>query len=580
LGNSDLAPTEEETYYTYSRFAPWLAANEHGLVSAGEIGADTLQRTNGLLPWATNYSYLTAKYREYRAKADLIVVELGDLSRLDTLNSYLYDRHIPAEKQRLFACLDSFLHTIWPLIDWEEETVFLLTPTPTATNLKQGAYLTPCLVWGKNFRPGLLSSPTTRRPGLVANVDFAPTIFHLFNLTSPALVSGRPINTYSAGTFTALHEMEKKINATSFFRRKVLPVFLNSAACLFPVILLGAGIIRKLGKLVGQQLTRYLVLLQFFTVVISALPLALHLASQLPFTSPVAFAFFAVTLGIFLALVVSALAKRRYHSQAVLLLPLVFFTLFVTIDLLSGTSLIKNSVLGYDPMLGARYYGIGNELAGLFLGSMIGIFIGLLRIKYNPSFLSRTWWLFLIATVLLAIPPLGANFGAGLTALAMALTLWLTQKQPSTRPGRQLPFPFLILAFFLLMLFSYDYFLGDPTFQSHFGLLLKNFQSRGVIALGEIILRKLHVNLRLLSTRWTLLLLSSLLTFAVTAFRALTPRSPFFAVALIGGVVGLACNDSGLVFSTLFFYPLATTGLLSLLFSENTSRTITPDPPS
>ena len=36
--------------------------------------------------------------------------------------------------------------------------------------------LTPILALGPDFAPGLLSSPTTRTPGLVANVDIAPTL--------------------------------------------------------------------------------------------------------------------------------------------------------------------------------------------------------------------------------------------------------------------------------------------------------------------------------------------------------------------------------------------------------------------
>lgn len=562
LGNSDLAPTEEDPYYTYARFAPWLAADERGLVSFGEVGVDTLQRTNGLLPWTTNYSYLAAKYREYRESADLIVVELGDFARLDALSAYLYDRQISAEKQNLFTRLDSFLHTLWPLVDWEAETVFLLTPTPTITNLKQGAYLTPCLVWGKNFSSGLLSSPTTRRPGLVANVDLTPTVLHLFNLTTPGWATGRPMNTGFAGKLTALLSIEMKINATSYFRRKVLPAFLNGAAFLLPVIILGAGVLRKLA---GRLWANYRAYLQFFTLLISTLPLALHLASQPPLTSPVTFVFLTGGIAIFSTLSSWALVKRRKITPLVFLLPLVLFTLLTIADLLSGATLIKNSVLGYDPMLGARYYGIGNELAGLFLGSMLGILIGLQQLNATPSLSSRAIWLFLTAMAILAAPRIGANFGAGLTALAMALTLWVVQRQSSTCPSRQLPVLFLILTFFIATLLSFDFIVGGPDLQSHFGLLLENFQTRGVTALGEIIFRKLQVNVRLLSTRWTLLFLSGLLSFTVTAFRAPIPRSPFFTVALIGGLVGLVCNDSGLVFSALFFYPLATTGLLSLL---------------
>ena len=239
FGNADPAPpTAGSLLYTHNRFAPWIAADHRGLVDYGDIGHPTLQPGAGLLPWETNYEYLVAKYQEFRAKADLLVLELGDFARLEALSPYLFDRQITVEKKRLFSRLDRFTQTIWPLFDGEHDTVILLTPTPSLVNLKQGAYLTPCLVWGKDFPAGFLSSPTTRRVGLVANVDLVPTVFRLFNLGLPTHIAGRAMTAGHKGELPTLLQFETKLNTISLFRRKVLPVLLNGVAFCLPLTFL------------------------------------------------------------------------------------------------------------------------------------------------------------------------------------------------------------------------------------------------------------------------------------------------------------------------------------------------------
>jgi len=37
-------------------------------------------------------------------------------------------------------------------------------------------------------------------------------------------------------------------------------------------------------------------------------------------------------------------------------------------DIVLGNALMQVSILGYDPIVGARFYGIGNEYMGLLAG--------------------------------------------------------------------------------------------------------------------------------------------------------------------------------------------------------------------
>src|SRR5690606_15577095 len=55
-------------------------------------------------------------------------------------------------------------------------------------------------------------------------------------------------------------------------------------------------------------------------------------------------------------------------------------------DVTQGAPLIKSSLLGYDPITGARFYGIGNEYMGVLIGTTLVGATGLL-----DRFPRRSW---------------------------------------------------------------------------------------------------------------------------------------------------------------------------------------------
>lgn len=48
-----------------------------------------------------------------------------------------------------------------------------------------------------------------------------------------------------------------------------------------------------------------------------------------------------------------------------------------------GGPLMKRSYLGYDPIIGARYYGIGNEFMGVYIGATLLFISHFLQMKKN-----------------------------------------------------------------------------------------------------------------------------------------------------------------------------------------------------
>ena len=82
------------------------------------------------------------------------------------------------------------------------------------------------------------------------------------------------------------------------------------------------------------------------------------------------------------ALGLGALTDLVVPWPRALLAPAIVAVLALAVDALAGTQLLMRSLLGPDPILGARFYGIGNELkSGLAVLVMAAVAAGLYRLR-------------------------------------------------------------------------------------------------------------------------------------------------------------------------------------------------------
>src|SRR5690606_8228435 len=113
---------------------------------------------------------------------------------------------------------------------------------------------------------------------------------------------------------------------------------------------------------------------------------------------------------------------RRRGIDALIFLALVTAAVLVA-DVALGSRLIKNSILGYDPIVAARFYGIGNEYMGVLIGTTLIGTTGLLdRFSGRPAAV-RAWrpavtLAYAAVIFILASPGLGANAGGTVAAVA------------------------------------------------------------------------------------------------------------------------------------------------------------------
>lgn len=189
-----------------------------------------------------------------------------------------------------------------------------------------------------------LSSQSTNERGLIASFDVAPTILdHLELGPISSEVRGKPIVTDGPLHSASLRSLMARLRVIGGRRLPALG-FLLAAWALLAALAAPRPRRRKWAMRVGA-------LGVLWAPVAVLVPAALE---------PSAAAEYALIALVCLAL--GALTDALVPWPRAVLAPAVVAIVVLTADALAGTQLLMRSLLGPDPILGARFYGIGNEL--------------------------------------------------------------------------------------------------------------------------------------------------------------------------------------------------------------------------
>ncbi|HHY38463.1 MAG TPA: hypothetical protein GX507_06010 [Clostridia bacterium] len=188
LGNSDVPP---------DRFRPsiGIAMDDTGRVPLGEIG-ESVNTEDPAFPWGvrTDWNAMKKAFLDVEDKACLIVIECGDTNRIDAARPYLHQKQEARLRQAALRDVDAFLGWLDRRLDPMKDLLILLSPSPSRETMELGDSFAPIIMKGGIFAGGLLSSPTTKTPGLISNVDVAPTVLRHLKLFTP---HGNPTETVS-----------------------------------------------------------------------------------------------------------------------------------------------------------------------------------------------------------------------------------------------------------------------------------------------------------------------------------------------------------------------------------------------
>lgn len=500
------------------------------------------------------------------SEAEFTVVQLGDTARAEARRGR---HHFNYETNRKAALkrLDLFLYLLTGFLEREGKTpdVLLVSPRPPAGDARHPTTwnrLTPLIAAGPDFPPGLLASATTRTPGLVANVDIAPTVLHLFRAPVASEMIGRPLRSVPyAGSGTERLAVVSRMDYVTTLNYQALTRAMPPLGVFCFFVLLSGFLAYRAG---GVRWARWCAP---GLVAVTNIPVAFLLAPILIPPTLVEYGLRIVAWAVGLAVADYALARLLRVSPA--LASALLTVLLVVGDTLTGQILLKDSLLSGYALSGIRYYGVGNEYLGVTLGlALIGGFALLDErgIPFPPDDSERKlrWTLILLwlaLAFLLGWPGLGANAGSlAATGAGFGVGIVLLRGGKATvRLGALCVLAGLGLAFaFGALEAALNRHAGTDA-SSHFGAALSAASGgRGAGYLAEIALRKVAMNLRLLVSPGFLAGLAGLAGVVVgmqatfgAALRSVLERHVWLArsrsAALAAIIAALIFKDSGVV---------------------------------
>ncbi|MHB1393871.1 MAG: hypothetical protein ACYCYE_12520 [Clostridia bacterium] len=556
LGNADAAEQ--------NRSSMLIAMDSSGEVDIGTTEGILIE--DELFPHGrrTDYNKLADLYKQYLAASSFVVIETGDMERLETFRSSMSVKSYENFRRGVLKKIDSFIKELFSYGGFK--TLVVISTYPSRTDIEVGNRLTPVLAYDASGG-GLLYSSSTRRQGIILNTDLADYLLCKLGYSdSSAIVE---LRSERAGYY--LEAMNRNIVRTSILRVPVLTTYAVMVIAAIGILFITAVFFRKGSRTVNSGLGSYLT----YTMLIFPMVL-LYLPTAALGGSPVGYIAYVTAASLALSSILHIAFKEKL--KAILAICIMLF-IGLSADILTDSPFIKQSVLGYDPIIGARFYGIGNEYAGIFIGSSLMAF-GCLRELYgNKLNKGIALLVFTACTSLLGLTFLGANFGGAIAgASGYLLAYYLVYGIEFNK--RNASIGILILGGAAALLVAADSLgIGSP---SHIRGLIKETETNGIEIITSTIQRKISMNLTLIRyTIWTKVLLCIIAAISIMFFKpvkllgSVFDRYRYLEYSWISiaasAIVGFAVNDSGIVLAATAMIYAAFTMLILCIGERNES---------
>ncbi|MFW6034905.1 MAG: hypothetical protein ACOCRZ_01485 [Halothermotrichaceae bacterium] len=556
LGNSDTIDKKGKNILT-------MVMNQQGYVPLADVSKGVL-KINNKYPWKyeTDWTILKNKYNIYKRKVDALFIETGDIGRIDNYSCLLSKEDILSYKRKALKKIDEFIGFIIEDVKLNKTQLGLIIPTPSHQALTEGKKLSWVAFCGGSSGRGWIKTDSTRKNGVTTIADLLTIFKYNFadktgtiNILNKIDFTGKNIS------WDRMILLNRRISFISNIRPFMVKVFI-----LFQLILIILAIVKSIWKkaerlIIFDYFFEYL-LLSLFLTPINYIFISLLNIFSLIYLILIFLLLTSVELIIILKFIDNKLMRVLVINWSLLLI--------ISYDLLSGYQLLSDTILGYSSIIGARYYGLGNEYMGFYIGCyLIGI-TGSLELKQDrqkinnsSKIMKNTPLLTLIFIYFIGAPNLGANFGGTVTALtAVVITFFNINKEKFWMS--------LAIAILLFLLIVTIDFTGLFGVRSHIGQAVSKIIKGDWGSIWLLIFRKLKMNLKLLRwTIWTRVVLAFIIYLIILVrrpgpeFKKLFNSKPFltagFYGCLAGSLTAMVVNDSGIVAAaTILFYPILT----------------------
>ena len=524
-----------------------IAMDQWGRVDQGDVSENILIKDptypGGLrTDFSKIYNYLK-KNKNFPA---LTVIETGDITRLEeervNLSPEMYEKH----KKDTLQEFDHFIEKVKKSAEKENKLLMLVTPFANQEDRSEGYELTPIVMYGDGIEKGLLTSDTTRREGFVGNVDIAPTILNYLGIEKENMV-GQPIHVIPMedylDTLLAANEFAA---ANSNNRLPVLTIF-----AIYQILLLIIALFIVLFKKKVPE--KYIDIFKKFLLTGMIIPVVLLYTPIFQIKNLFLYIIVIIIATTILSWIVNYIGDKVKDPIIPIILITLLTTIGLAIDVIMGSPLVSTSLFGYDPVIGARYYGLGNEYMGVLVGAAL---VSLLGIKERFNIPRKViLGLLILLVIIVGYPKWGANVGGTITATAAAIFVFFKLFNIKLGWKQVIIIGAGIVAVVSIMAVMDIFFLES---HSHLAGAISSIEEGGIVELIMIIVRKISMNFKLFRiTIWSKVLVVSIIVFAIIfnrpagLLKTVIDKYPClsigWAAVVIASIVGFIVNDSGVV---------------------------------
>ena len=547
LGNSDYYDSTGQ--FVKNRDFCLAVMDSRGRIHDGVLDGINKKKTNFPYGIGTDYKKLREETKRLYESSDLLFVELGDTFRLDEYKENLNKNTYAKMKRMVYSEANKYIASTLKMAG-DNDTIYIIGSFPSRLDYKNNRRLAPVIRIDKSEKgSGLLETSTTRRKGVIANIDLGVDILNRFGLKNK-FMNGRVIKSVPMeNSFEYLQKDYKKIIAISSIRMSIINIYVTIIVASWIICALALW---KKEKIPQKHRGKVLNVLKEFVKLGLIMPLAFLTAPILQArTEP------GVALSIIAATIVYYLAGRVLFKNDDMKQICLFASAMIAIIVVDSalyTPLMESNIMSYDPMIGARYYGIGNEYEGVTIGSAIIGFAILLEHKSIKRWMVVPFLLLVLFTS--AYPAMGANVGGAISECVAYIVFILLIYDIKIDLKKALMI--LLATGGLVVAFAIsDIALG---LGSHLGNFVNQILANGPMEIVNVFARKIEMNVKLAQTTvWVNILLAGLAILALIIFRpnknfaAMKAKYPLiykgYLSIMVGCIVTLFVNDSGIISS-------------------------------
>lgn len=547
LGNSDYYDSTGQ--FVKNRDFCLAVMDSRGRIHDGVLDGINKKKTNFPYGIGTDYKKLREETKRLYESSDLLFVELGDTFRLDEYKENLNKNTYVKMKRMVYSEANKYIASTLKMAG-DNDTIYIIGSFPSRLDYKNNRRLAPVIRIDKSEKgSGLLETSTTRRKGVIANIDLGVDILNRFGLKNK-FMNGRVIKSVPMeNSFEYLQKDYKKIIAISSIRMSIINIYVTIIVASWIICALALW---KKEKIPQKHRGKVLNVLKEFVKLGLIMPLAFLTAPILQArTEP------GVALSIIAATIVYYLAGRVLFKNDDMKQICLFASAMIAIIVVDSalyTPLMESNIMSYDPMIGARYYGIGNEYEGVTIGSAIIAFAILLEHKSIKRWMVVPFLLLVLFTS--AYPAMGANVGGAISECVAYIVFILLICDIKIDLKKALMI--LLATGGLVVAFAIaDIALG---LGSHLGNFVNQILANGPMEIVNVFARKIEMNVKLAQTTvWVNILLAGLAILALIIFRpnknfaAMKAKYPLiykgYLSIMVGCIVTLFVNDSGIISS-------------------------------